>query len=86
MSVLPSRAFIVTGVGGRQPVASRREMSAFSSVCTMRPPMSRSTVTGGVSGVEYVSTKYRPSGDIVTTWFAFSGVSSVCPLPSKPMR
>jgi hypothetical protein len=47
---------------------------------------SRSTVTGGVAGVEYESTKYFPSGDPLITWFAFSGVSSVWPFPSSPMR
>jgi hypothetical protein len=52
MSVLPSRAFMRMGVGGFQPVASSREMSARSSVCATRPFTSRTTVTGGVSGVE----------------------------------
>jgi hypothetical protein len=47
--------------------------------------MSRSTVMGGASGVEYESTKCLPSGDIETTWFAFSGVSNVCPRPSSPI-
>ena len=86
MSVLPSRAFIRMGVGGFQPVASSRETSPRSTVCTRRPLRSRTTVTGGVSGVEYVSTKCRPSGESETTWFASSGVSSVRPRPSNPMR
>jgi hypothetical protein len=47
-------------------------MSAFSSVCDILPVPSRSTVTAASSGVEYESTKYFPSGDIVTLWFAFS--------------
>jgi hypothetical protein len=52
MSVLPSRPFIRIGVGGFHPVATRREMSARSSVWMTRPFISRTTVTGGVSGVE----------------------------------
>ena len=51
-SVTPSRAFTVIGIGGFQPVASRREMSAFSSGSTTAPVASRSTDTGGTSGVE----------------------------------
>ena len=51
-SVAPSRALTVIGSGGFQPVASSFEMSAFSSVMIVRPSASRSSVTGGVSGVE----------------------------------
>ena len=49
-SVFPSRAFTVMGVGGFQPLMSRREMSAFSSVATSLPFSSRSTVTGATLG------------------------------------
>jgi hypothetical protein len=52
MSVFPSRAFTVKGVGGFQPLARSREMSAFSSGITTLPFASRSTVTGVVVGVE----------------------------------
>jgi hypothetical protein len=64
MSVVPSRAFMVIGVGGRQPAATRRETSARSSSISTRPFPSRSTLTGGVAGVEYVSMNDRPSGAI----------------------
>jgi hypothetical protein len=56
MSVFPSRPLTVNIVGGLQPVASSRVMSAFSSVCSTLPFASRSTVTGGTTGVEYEST------------------------------
>ena len=46
------RAFTVKGTGACHPVASRREMSAFSSCSNVRPAASRSTATGGTSGVE----------------------------------
>ncbi len=39
-------------LGGFQPAASSLEMSAFSSVDSSLPSLSRSTVTGGVSGLE----------------------------------
>src|SRR3982751_1826601 len=81
-SVLPSRDLTVIGIGGFQPAARRREMSAVSSVTTVFPLRSRSTDTGGVSGVEYVSTKYWPDGASAMLWSAFSGVSSVRPVPS----
>ncbi len=52
MSVLPSRALTVKGMGGFQPVASSAEMSAFSTVARSPPRASRTTVTGGSVGVE----------------------------------
>ena len=61
---MPSRAFTVTCVGGCQPAATSREMSAFSSDNTTRPLLSRSTKTGGVTGVEDASMNDAPSGDI----------------------
>ena len=51
-------------------------MSAFSSSVRSVPSAARMTETGGVTGVEYVSTKYSPDGDKITTWFARSGVRS----------
>jgi hypothetical protein len=66
-SVLPSRALTVIGVGGFQPVASSREMSVFSSVAISLPFASRSSVVGGTSGFEYVSTKNLPYGASVTS-------------------
>jgi hypothetical protein len=50
----------------------------------MTPPVAvlRSTVTGGVSMAEYVSTKYLPLGLKVMTWFASSVVTCVRPVPS----
>jgi hypothetical protein len=76
--VLPSRAFTLIGVGATQPAAFNLEMSAFAIVVTTCPSLaSRSTVTGGVVGVEYASTKVLPPGDISMVWSASSGVSSV---------
>jgi hypothetical protein len=57
MSVFPSRAFTVKGVGGFQPLARSREMSAFSSDITTLPFASRGTVTGG----SWVSSSCRRS-------------------------
>jgi hypothetical protein len=84
--VLPSRAVVMIGTGGFHPAATRRAMSAFSIGITMRPlaRTSRSTTTGGVSGVEYVSTRYRPSGETWIAWSPLSGVSGVQPFPSRP--
>ena len=52
MSVTPSRAFIAIGIGGFQPEATSREMSAFSSATTSCPVLSRRTETGATSGFE----------------------------------
>ena len=83
-SVLPSRALTTIGVGGVQPAACSRVMSARAMVATVAPSSARrSNVTGGVVGVEYASTKKRPSGDSVTVWSASSGVSSVAGPPSS---
>ncbi len=51
-SVTPSRAFTVNGIGGFQPVATSREMSAFSRTVTNRPSAPRRFAIGGVSGFE----------------------------------
>ena len=48
--------------------------------------MSRTTVTGGIVGVEYWSTNVSPSGASQTTWFALSGVRSWTSPPSRPAR
>jgi hypothetical protein len=63
MSVVPSSAFIVIGIGGFHPVASKREMSARSSGITNLPFAFRNAVTGGMSGLLYVSIRYAPEGD-----------------------
>jgi hypothetical protein len=62
MSVLPSAAFIVMGVGGFHPVASSFEMSVRSSAITSCPSASRKVTTGGTFGVDAVSITYRPEG------------------------
>ncbi len=81
---MPSRPFTVNGIGGTQPAAFRREMSAVATVARLRPSLAlRSTVTGGVVGVEYASTNDVPSGDSVTVWSAASGVSSTGLPPSR---
>src|SRR6185312_3953285 len=83
-SVLPSRPFTVNGIGGTQPVAFSRVMSAVATSASLRPSSAlRSTVTGGVVGVEYASTKALPSGDSVIVWSAASGVSSTGLPPSR---
>jgi hypothetical protein len=43
----------------------------------------RSTVTGGVVGVDQASANRRPSGDRVMVWSAGSGASSVGAPPSR---
>src|SRR5690348_10444538 len=84
-SVLPSRAFTVNGIGGTQPAAFRREMSAVATFASLRPSFAlRSTVTGGTVGVDQASTNDLPSGDRVTVWSAASGVSSAGLPPSRP--
>ncbi len=51
--VLPSRAVTVIGIGGTQPAAFRRLMSALATVAMTCPSAAeRNTVTGGVVGVE----------------------------------
>ena len=53
MSVLPSCAVILIGIGGFQPVASSFEMSAFSSGMTQLAVARRAaSTTGGTSGFE----------------------------------
>jgi hypothetical protein len=52
------------GIGGFQPAASSFETSAFSSGNTAAPLASRSATVGGTSGVDQVSTKKRPDGEI----------------------
>src|SRR5205807_8292180 len=76
--------FTVIASGGFHPAATSFEMSAFSSVASDFPFAARNTLTGGASGFEKLSTKYRPEAESVTSWFASSGVSSFSPLPSKP--
>ncbi len=62
-------------------------MSAFSSGNTTLPAELRSTVTGGVSAVEYVSTIHLPSGESFTACWPTSGVSDSCGvLPSSDVR
>ncbi len=61
-------------------------MSAFSSATSSFPVASRSTVTGGESGVEYVSVNVAASGESTTVWLAALGVSSASPVPSKFTR
>ncbi len=75
MSVLPSFAFIVIGIGGFQPVARSFEMSACSSLTSSLPLPSRSATTGGTSGCDQVSRRWRPEGDSCTVWSPTSGVS-----------
>ena len=65
-SPTPPRSFTVIGMGGFQPVASRREMSAFSSDSTTLPVASRNTEVEATSGFEKLSTKYLPDGDTDT--------------------
>ncbi len=55
-SVTPSRALTVNGIGGFHPAATRRVTSASSSSRRTRPAASRSTVSGGESGVDRPST------------------------------
>lgn len=63
MSVMLSRAFTVNASAARQPLSCNRVMSAFSSVRTIEPStLRRSTVTGGDSMREYMSTKKSPGG------------------------
>ncbi|CAM5470378.1 hypothetical protein RLIN73S_01578 [Rhodanobacter lindaniclasticus] len=82
--VLPSRAVTVIGTGGTQPAALSRVMSALATVASVWPSSARrSTVTGGVVGVEWTSTKVLPSGDKVISWLAASGVSRVGLPPSR---
>jgi hypothetical protein len=52
MSVWPSAAFTLNGMGGFQPAASSFEMSAFSRGMTSLPLASRRLTTGGASGLE----------------------------------
>ena len=83
MSVLPSLAVIVIGIGGFHPVASSFEMSALSSGISSRPSASRSVTTGGTSGFEYVSIRYLPDGETWTACVPSSGVSDTT-LPPAP--
>src|SRR5262245_54519934 len=62
-SVFPSAALTLIRVGGFQPRATSREMSAFSSSITSFPAASRSSTAGGTSALEYVSTRYFPDGE-----------------------
>ena len=70
---MPSRAFTVNGIGGTQPAALRRLMSAVATVGEhVAVRAGRSTVTGGVVGVEYASTKVLAVGrqaDVVVGGF-----------------
>jgi hypothetical protein len=81
---LPSRAFTVIGVGGFQPASTSFEMSTRSSSIITVPLRSRSTLTGGVTGVEYTSTNDVPDGDAMIPCSASSGVSSVTSGLSSP--
>ena len=75
-SVLPSAAFTRIGIGGFQPAASSFVTSARSSgISTLPVPGSRSTTTGGWSGVDQVSTRYFPSGESCAPCRPASGVS-----------
>ncbi len=58
MSVLPSRALAVKTSGAFQPAWTRAVMSAVSAVSTTsRPRARRTSITGGRSTRERVSTK-----------------------------
>src|SRR5258708_40136625 len=82
-SVVPSRAFTTIGVGAFHPAATRRVMSARSSVVISFPPASRNTVTGGPFGCEELSTKYLLVGEGCTEGAPVSGVSTMKCLPSR---
>ncbi len=83
-SVLPSRAFTVNDSGATQPAACSRARSARASSATCLPSASRSSATGAVPMVEWMSTKRLPSFDGVIAWLASSGVSSCTSPPSRP--
>src|SRR4051812_44550676 len=85
-SVLPSRAFTVIGIGAFQPLATSREMSAFSSVVMTFPSASRRTVTGATFGCAYESTTYLPVGESSIVWSPSSGVSTAKREPSMFTR
>src|SRR3546814_11466981 len=75
-SVLPSRALTVNGSGATQPAARRREMSPRATSRTSVPSTAlRSSVTGAVAVVEYVSTNQVPPGGRFPLGAAYSGVS-----------
>ena len=82
-SVLPSRALTVNRCGGTQPAACSRDRSARATCATASPWLSRSTATGAVSTVEWMSRKYLPSFENRASWLASSGVSSCTSPPSR---
>jgi hypothetical protein len=53
----------VNGIGIVHPAATSREMSARCNSFTMAPDGVRTTEIGIVSGREYTSTRYFPSGE-----------------------
>ena len=58
MSVLPSCAVILIGIGGFQPVGEQlRDVGLLEREHGAIRSASRSTTTGGASGFEYVSTR-----------------------------
>ena len=64
ISVLPSLPLAQNDSGALQPACNKREISAVANVFSNYPSKAlRSSVTGGVDMVEYVSIRYFQSDE-----------------------